>query len=147
MSPQEFNSKLKKYSVDIKNFFTNDLPDIVGIEATNHFKKSFNNQGFTDKALVKWKPRKTRYRNSTANNKPILTQSGELGNSITYRKQPGIVIVSTDKVYAEPHNAGTRAGRGKGFIMIKRQFMGRSVVVLQKIQNKSSKQITKILNK
>lgn len=40
------------------HFITSQAPVLIGTEAVNHFKTSFLNQGFTDAALVPWKPAK-----------------------------------------------------------------------------------------
>ncbi len=48
----------KKSSAALRLYASKDLPRIVGIEALNHFKKSFDNGGFTDRSLKKWTPSK-----------------------------------------------------------------------------------------
>jgi phage gpG-like protein len=49
----------------------------------------------------------------------------------------------TDKVYAQVHNEGGRAGRGKGFIMVKREFMGPSEKLDQNIEAKLTREMDK----
>ncbi len=41
-----------------EKFIVHDLPRIAKIEGLNHFEESWDNQGFTDKNLKKWQPRK-----------------------------------------------------------------------------------------
>lgn len=38
----------------LKNYVENDMHEIIGTEAVNHFTESFDNQGFTDSSLKKW---------------------------------------------------------------------------------------------
>lgn len=44
----------------IQKYLDNQLPTIIGVEAVNFFKESFDNQGFTDQTLEKWKEVKRR---------------------------------------------------------------------------------------
>lgn len=53
-------SKLFKKLERLENYLRTQAPTIIGVEAVNHFKESFDNQGFTDKSLVKWKDVKRR---------------------------------------------------------------------------------------
>jgi phage gpG-like protein len=148
---QNFIQKIKK----IEHFLNNQVFEIVGNEAVSHYKKSFRDEGFTDISLAKWQEvkRRTNPRNfktitrgknkgekraKNANaGKPILFQTGELKDSIVYKRGGGrSVTISSDKVYAEVHNKGLRAGRGKGFRMPKRQFIGKSAELNKKISNK-----------
>ena len=82
-----------------------DLPDIIGIEGVKHFKNSFQQEGFEDRTVTKWASRKTKRTGST-NGQKVLTKSGELAESIDYRKEGSNVVFSTDKPYAELHNEG-----------------------------------------
>ena len=95
---------------------------------------------------MKWAPRTTKYKTERQNKLPILTKSGDLHDSIAYKKEPGIVKVFSDLIYAKVHNEGLKAGRGKGFMMPKRQFMGKSVVILKRIVDKSKREIIKIIS-
>lgn len=55
---QQFTRHIKQQAAAIKRYIERDAPRIAGIEAVNHFKKSFMDEGFTDSNLVKWKPAK-----------------------------------------------------------------------------------------
>ena len=132
-----------------QRFLNNGVFEVVGNEAVSHYKKSFRDEGFTNKTLVRWKEVKRRInpRNKAKASArlPILTQSGELGNSIRWRLEANAVIISSDKVYAEVHNIGGRAGRGRGFRMPKRQFIGHSSALNLRINQKIKDHITRIL--
>jgi phage gpG-like protein len=152
-----FSSKLKDKIAEI-------LPVIVAAEGQAHFEASWDNQGFTDKSLSKWKKRKAprqftkRDHRETAAYKgfkhkdagrAILVSHGtdtkgtHLKDSIRTDANTSRVIFATDKPYAQVHNEGGRSGRGSGFIMVKRQFMGASEKLDQKIEKKLTKEITK----
>lgn len=124
----------------IQDFLDDGLFEVVGTEAVSHYRASFRDQGFTDKSKGKWKDvhRRTNPRDATkaAAGRPILTGSGELGNSINWKRVIRDVEIVSDKIYAEVHNKGLRAGRGKGFKMPKRQFIGKSETLNKKINKK-----------
>jgi len=64
MTPQQFSQKIKEQEHRLKQYIERDAPRMAGIEAVNHFKKSFIDGGFTDSSLVKWKPAKRTVSNS-----------------------------------------------------------------------------------
>lgn len=122
---------------DIQSFIT-----IMGVEAVKHYRKSFRNQGFTDQTLSNWKPRK-RTERSRSGSRAILIKTGDLRRSVrVIRKTLKGVTVGSDLPYAIVHNDGLRAGRGAGFIMPKRQFIGASMQLnrrLKRILNRKIK--------
>lgn len=118
------------------------LPVLVGETAKNFFQDSFRNQGFTDSGLKKWKKRK----GNTDPGRGVLIGkgSGTLRNSIrvktaTMKK----ILITSDLKYSAVHNYGLKTGRGKGFTMPKRQFMGKS----KKLDGITVKLIKKEINK
>lgn len=140
-----FDDDMKRQARSIANSIKKDLPRIVGVEGNNFFEDSWRRQGWKDRSVEPWKPRKAppkltktgkiskAYLNwKRKNNRPILySHAGDrkgthLKDSIRVIKGIGRVTFATDKPYAKVHNEGGRAGRGKGFRMPKRQFMGRS---------------------
>ncbi|MDR3350718.1 MAG: phage virion morphogenesis protein [Prevotellaceae bacterium] len=135
----------------IQYYLNSGVFETVGSEAVRHYKKSFLDEGFTDRNLKKWKNVKRRLNprdpKAAAASLPILTGSGELADSIKWARGSGrTVVISSDKVYAQVHNEGLRAGRGKGFQMPKRQFIGKSAELTKKINAKVAKQINIIAN-
>ena len=121
--------------------------DAMGVLAANHFTTSFRNQGFTDETLERWQPRK-RTERSRLGNRAVLVKSGRLRRSIR-TKRFGLLAVKilTDVPYASVHNNGERSGRGRGFKMPKRQFIGYSGVLNRKIIAKMDVTIKRIFNK
>lgn len=101
----------------------------MGETAIKHFKKSFSIEGFNNIPFMHWrhlkKPRPAPYMNNK-----ILHKTGTLKNSLRYTTRPiknaYTVKVYTTVPYAAVHNSGLRSGKGKGFKMPKRQFIGYS---------------------
>ena len=140
MSPADFDRTVTA----VRDFVNRKAPAITGIEATKHFKKSFRDEGFTDDVLKKWKditPRRKAQKRNNHNGKltGILTDTGELGDSLTWSQENDQVVVSSDLKYAERHNEGTKG-------MPKRQFMGPSKKLDQTIMAKFDREIDKIFN-
>jgi len=120
--------------------------------AKNHFLKSFRDGGFTDNVLERWTPRKSK--DKRKGRRAILVKSGHLRDSIRVARtsNKGFLIVSdmglgANSDYAPVHNFGLRAGRGRGFKMPKRQFIGRSKTLEERIKQNLIKKINAILNK
>jgi phage gpG-like protein len=118
------------------DYLHNDVPVIIGTEAVNHFKESFQNEGFTDKSLDKWdeverrksssgwygfqykananKPEvKRRKENSSSNYSPAATQRAiltgttqELKNSIQWERIGNIIRIKATVPYAKLMNEG-----------------------------------------
>ncbi|SFL09866.1 Phage virion morphogenesis family protein [Porphyromonadaceae bacterium KH3CP3RA] len=164
MDIHEFNRRFATKMEKIKEFSNgDDIKDIIGVEAVNHYKGSFANQGFTDKVLNPWKDVKRRDKDSpwyghsgqtgkfskSRTTSPILSgETRELANATTYRKTERGVRISNDKAYASVHNYGGRAkiyGK-KEFQMPQRRFIGRSAVMIQNIKAKILREYMRILN-
>ncbi len=131
------------------------LPTVVSVEGLRHFQQSWDNQGFTDHNLVKWVKRKEpkygkkRWRKKNAGRAILVSNQGDtkgthLKDSLREEHTEKEVTFLTDKPYAQVHNEGGKAG--KGFIMEKREFMGPSSKLDEKIAEKLDREITKFLN-
>jgi phage gpG-like protein len=160
MTPEQFLQHLIDSETEFKRYFDNDLPTIVGVEAVNFYKESFQNEGFTDETLERWQDVKrrtepTRPDHAAASRKILTGNTGDLGRSISYKPEPGqaTIIADTtqagsDKDYAAPHNEGTTtAGRGNKTTIPKRQFIGESATLNRKLDEIIEKEIKKILEK
>ena len=129
-----------------------DSVNYMGTEALNHFTRSFRNQGFEDAAIERWRPRKgeisggiARVRKRDAGSRAILIKSGALRRSLfKYRSGVYAITIKSPLPYAIVHNDGLRAGRGKGFKMPKRQFVGNSSKLIDKIYKQIDRRIQKI---
>lgn len=60
----QFTAHIRKQAAAIKKYIEKDAPRLAGIEAVNHFKKSFMDQGFTNSELKPWQPAKRTESNS-----------------------------------------------------------------------------------
>ena len=116
----------------------------MGTDAKNHFVKSFRNQGFEDKSIVKWKPRK---RLEQGRSRAILVKSGDLRRSIrVINKSHRSITLGSDLPYAQIHNDGLY-GNAYGkyrFKMPKRQFIGHSKKLIDQLRMKLDKRIVNV---
>jgi phage gpG-like protein len=150
MTPKEFQQRLKSLKTEFKDLYDRKAGRIAGQVAVDLFKKNFQEEGFFGVAWKEvkrrrgedmqeqarqrraWSRGQARKRAWNRQSSNILTGSGDLGRSIKYRLPgDGTVEVFTDasafgskEPYGRVHNEGLRAGRGKGFKMPKRQFIG-----------------------
>jgi len=157
-------SDITKRLERLEKYLSKDAPRIIGVEAVNHFKESFENEGFTDRGLKKWKDVKRRDSNSgwhgfqygrknnfsqAATKRPILSgQTQELKESIKFKIRGLKVTVSSSKKYSQIHNEGGNMkvfGKAKTK-MPKRQFIGHSKKLEAAIHRRLRKDITKILS-
>lgn len=122
------------------------LKDEVKDMSLNHFKKSFEIEGFNNEPFRRWKPLKRKRASPYTNNK-ILTRTGRLKNSLRTQSYVGSRVwwikYYSNVEYADVHNEGLRSGSGRGFKMPKRQFMGNSRSLDKKIQTRIDNRIKK----
>ena len=151
MNPDEFAKLLGDQAEKIQHFMHEDMPEHVGHLAVEHFKENFQVEGFVDKSKEPWKEVKRRMdprgRGARATRKILTGETGELGDSISFEKPaPGQVLIFSDKPYALAHNEGTEtAGRGHSTTIPKRQFIGESEALNQKVQHKIEEGIDRIV--
>lgn len=164
MKIEDFAKQFPKKLKELNDFVNSeDILDILGVEAVNHFKGSFDNEGFTDDTLNPWKNVKRRDsdspwyghsgqtgRFSTARTtaKVLTGETRELQNSITYTRIPAGARISSDKPYAAVHQFGGMAkiyGK-KQFNMTPRPFIGKSKLLVDNISNKIKREFKRILS-
>ena len=163
MFPEQFQQELNRLEKEFKELFEKYAPTIAGKTAVSWFKKNFQNEAW---GRVKWTevqrrtPGTATYKSASKHHparttRKILTgDTGDLGRSIEIKSvSNGQVVIWTApsafgsrEPYGRVHNEGLRAGRGKGFIMPKRQFMGESeelnALIISEIERKL-KEITR----
>lgn len=163
MTPEQFGKEINRLKNEFKDLFDKYAPTIAGKTAVSYFKKNFQNEAW---GRVKWQEVKRRtpgtaaYKSASRHHtarttRKILTgDTGDLARSIEVKAvSKGQVVIWTapsafgsKEPYGRVHNEGLRAGRGKGFIMPKRQFMGESeelnALIISEIERKL-KQISK----
>ena len=151
MNPYQLVEDINRKSAEIKMLISRTLPIKAGNVAVEHFKENFQKGGFVDGGLKKWKPSKrlSSGSKSAAANRPTLMSGRDmLYNDIKKETRDGEVLIHTTNQtedYAAVHNEGLRAGRGKGFQMPKRQFIGDSKELNEKVKTLIESEVAKIL--
>lgn len=165
MDIQDFAKVMAEKQRELQEFMrSSSLKDIIGTEAVNHFKESFNNEGFTDESHNPWKeverrkPESPWFGHSGQTGKFSLERTGAsilngetglLKNSLRYTYLPDGVRVSNSAPYAAVHQYGLPAkvyGK-KPFTMPARPFIGRSKVLKRNIEDKLRREILDIIKK
>jgi phage gpG-like protein len=148
MTPEQFSILLKSQQAKLALAISTSLPVAIGKKAVDLFTENFQKEGFQDNGAKPWKEVQRRARNArgAAGSRKILTgKTGDLGRSIKYEVSPGKVTVYSDVIYADVHNEGLKAGRGAGFTMPKRQFIGDSADLDKIIDDEIEKTLNSIL--
>lgn len=154
---KDLERKLKSLSEQVPQI----AKDVIETEGLNFIKKNFRDEGFNSSSgLQKWKPRKTtdkrgrnitRYRTNRVGTAGSLNRYGrknqgrailtgydtagdKLRNSFRAKQRKYDVVFYTYKEYAKYHNEGI----GK---QPKRQFMGASSYLNNRIKQKLDKQL------
>ncbi|MTK63617.1 MAG: hypothetical protein F8N15_03590 [Methanobacterium sp.] len=150
MSTNDFSKLISRKQKELEQLQNRTLPIKIGAIAKAHFQNNFRLGGFVDNGLHAWKPSKRLSYNGKStkvdrNNKTLLSSRNHLFSSIEYTYQPGLVIIKNEVPYAAVHNYGFKAGRGKGFQMPKRQFIGPSAELNQKVEQKIYEEVNNIM--
>lgn len=141
MKPSEFFRALANEFPRLENQI---VRDVVAVEAERFHAKNFRDEGFTDVALDKWAPRKKA--DKRKGRRALLVQTGTLkGHALKGRTRKGAVEFVFPLEYERVHNEGLRAGRGAGFDMPQRQFVGESEYLKQQIERKARKLIERFV--
>ena len=169
MTPEQFQQRLHEMRKQFGDLFDRHGLQIIGNVAVSWFKKNFQNQAW---GRVKWKEVQRRTPGTKANRyaakhhpaqttRRILTgDTGDLGRSIEIREVSpsergagGSITIWTNpsafgskEPYGRVHNEGLRAGRGAGFTMPRRQFMGESPELYDLIIRKLEEKLKSIAN-
>lgn len=145
-----FRSNIKTVFKKIEQKATSEFTALrreVAEMSVKHYKKSFDREGFNNVPFMHWKLLK-RPRPSPYTNNKILHRTGKLKNSLKYRTRVNkgsiSVNVFTDVEYAQVHNEGLWSGRGKGFKMPKRKFLGYSKVLEKDLAKRVKYRLSRI---
>ena len=174
MTPQEFEQHLHNLAKQYGEFYDKYAPTIAAKIAVSYFKKSFQTESWE---RVAWKEVKRREdssnfktisrgkrkgvvvaKNEWGRRKILTGETGDLGRSIEADKSRtghGQAVVWTSpsafaksgKIHAAVHNEGLKAGRGSGFTMPKRQFMGNSPTLNKLIIEELERKLNNLMNK
>lgn len=144
-----FQQALSDHIRKVEKYIQNDVLDVIGTLAVNHAQDSFINEGYTDAQLQPWKEVKRRQSGkgkTRDQTRPILSDTGDLKDSIRYEKAGSSVHVGSDLPYAKPNNEGTtNAGRGNNTTIPERTFIGKSVELETQIKAKIQRDIKRII--
>ncbi len=127
-------------TIKLQKYLLTKVYDDVGVIAVSHVKKAFQDEAYSDKSDkdMEWpevKRRQGKGKGAAAIRKILTGGTGDLGRSIKYKKEGRKLLIVSDKVYAKVHNEGLEAGRKSArFTMPKRQFIGKSKILKEKIQ-------------
>lgn len=142
MSASDFFRKVKASLHGLENRIASD---VVAVEAESFHAENFRKEGFTDVGFQKWQPRKKADKNSS--HRALLVLSSTLkGHALKGRVQGNSVVFNFPLEYMKVHNEGLHAGRGAGFEMPKRQFVGESAYLEKKIEDKARRLMNQHLN-
>jgi phage gpG-like protein len=109
-----------------------ELPKIIANDTKNYFVESFNKQQWDGKA---WEPRKDK----KDEGRKLLVKSARLRNDLINSNKSATwqsIKFTIDNPYAQVHNDGLKSGRGSGFTMPKRQFVGHTKELTKRQLNK-----------
>jgi len=152
--------EIAKKTEAIKAYINNDVPIVIGVEAVREFRQNFVDEAFDGE---KWKDvqrrnpespwyghsgQTGRKSSSRATAKILDGETGELKNATTWDQRGKSVFIINDKPYAKVHNEGLPAkiyGK-KEFTMTKRQFIGVTERLSERINEKIERDITRIIN-
>lgn len=137
----DFFRKLQRAIPRMEREITNT---IVAVEAEMFHAKNFREEGFTDKAFQPWTKRKK----AETPRRALLVKSGAMkGHAVRGRSTGKEVEFIFPLEYMQVHNEGGRAGRGSGFTMPQRQYVGESEYLQQRINDKAQRYINEQLKK
>lgn len=147
MTEQIFLQQIKAKTVEIKKCANRVMPIKAGRIAKNLFQNNFLLGGFMNDGLHKWKISKRigKDKGSKGKYKTLMSGRNHLYNSIDYRVSNDEVVIENRVPYAAVHNEGLRAGRGKGFQMPRRQFIGESKELTAEIETMIETELKNIL--
>lgn len=121
------------------------IRDVIAVEAELFHAKNFRDEGFTDTGFTPWPKRKKE--DKRPGRRALLVKTGTLrGHALKGRVQGNGVAFVFPLEYEKVHNEGLRAGRGAGFDMPKRQFVGESDYLEKRIKAKAEQLLKRFLN-
>ena len=129
------------------------LTDDISVVMLEHYRAKFD-EGGQQWGGVPWelpdrrKANPKRAYSDARRTEAILVESAVLRDSIEVKTLGyGEITIGSDLVYAQVHNEGLHAGRGAGFEMPKRQFLGMEPELEEKISQMVSYEIGRLFKK
>nr|DAQ43559.1 MAG TPA: tail morphogenesis protein [Caudoviricetes sp.] len=147
MTPEQFAKRIKQNAAEIRMLTDRILPIKVGAIAKKHFRENFEKGGFVDNGLHEWKPAKrlsSKY--GDKKNKTLMSSRKHLYSNTLDIPRRGGVKIENRTPYAAAHNEGTTtAGKNRNVTIPRRQFIGDSAELTEKIKKAIKKEMDKIL--
>ncbi len=147
MNIRELEAKLNEITRKFVDFAQYEAPEVIGQMAQEFYKKSFENEGFTDASFEEWKEVKRRQSPKRPDRadaqRKILTGTGNLRRSVDYDAYAGEVRVHAEAFsakgfnYAPVHNWGTTR-------IPQRQFLGESHTLNKAILKRLKEKVNEI---
>lgn len=147
MTPEQFAKMIEQNATEIQMLIDRTLPIKAGAIAKKHFRENFEKGGFVDDGLHEWKPAKrlsSKY--GDKKNKTLMSSRKHLYSNTLDIPQRGSVKIENRTPYAAAHNEGTTtAGKNRNVTIQRRQFIGDSAELTEKIKEVIQKEIDKIV--
>lgn len=133
-TPAEFFRRLQNSLPQLEHHI---VKDIIEVEAEAFHEKNFRDEGFTDVGFQKWQPRKPTKKDKGKGKRGLLVDTSLMkGHALKGTTRGKQVDFEFPLAYMRVHNEGGKAGRGAGFTMPKRQYVGPSQYLEARIQQK-----------
>ena len=113
---------------------------VIAVEAARFHQENFRARKWTDTG-TSWAPRKD---NDTS--RALLVKSGRLRRNATHARVKRDEVEFVMPLYGKVHNEGLKAGRGAGFFMPRRQFLGESRILTNRFTYKTKILLKRHLN-
>ena len=166
MDIRQFSQRVAAKQRQIAQLLQRRLPVVVGRLAKNHYQNNFRQSGFVDHGLHPWQPAKRQNggAGAAARYRTLLSSRNHLFSSINYTPANAAVTVYNNVPYAAAHNDGAtvnirvtpKAQFWRNLALTKkttltvripkRQFIGPSYELNQKIDAQILKELRQILN-
>ncbi|MDO4725914.1 MAG: phage virion morphogenesis protein [Porphyromonadaceae bacterium] len=147
MTPEQFAKMIEQHATEIQMLIDRTLPIKAGAIAKKHFRENFEKGGFVDDGLHEWKPAKrlsSKY--GDKKNKTLMSSRKHLYSNTLDIPHRGGVKIENRTPYAAAHNEGTTtAGKNRNVTIQRRQFIGDSAELTEKIKEVIQKEIDKIV--
>ena len=128
--PELFFRQLRRSIPQLEAEVTNK---VIAVEAAKFHNENFRKSSWQGRGTTKWKDRK----NKKEPGRALLVKSGRLRRAATTGRSSRNKVAFTLPIYGKVHNEGLRAGRGSGFTMTQRQFLGESPILKKTIRAQS----------
>lgn len=147
MTPEQFAKMIEQNAAEIRMLTDRILPIKAGAIAKKHFRENFEKGGFVDNGLQEWKPAKRlSLKYGDKKNKTLMSSRKHLYSNTLDIPQRGSVKIENRTPYAAAHNEGTTtAGKNRNVTIPRRQFIGDSAELTEKIKEVIKKEVYKIL--